>query len=81
MDINELIRQDPKQQLFSAVRGLPSGTIFIGNTDNLTSSFGPRELFDAAQAIENPMSYKTQAHIVLAYRAQNGQGGPYRVTD
>ncbi len=79
MDIREQILQDPKQRLLSAVKKLPHGTIFIGES-SFTSGPGPRELLDAIQVVPNPLALLTQAAIIVAFREKNGKTG-YRATN
>jgi hypothetical protein len=58
---------------------LPAGRILIGESQ-FTSSPAPRELFEAIQAVENPLGFTTQAAIIVAFREKNGETA-YRATD
>jgi hypothetical protein len=66
--------------LLQEVRGtLSPGRILIGNSD-FVSSVGPRELFEAIQKVQNPLSFTTQAAIIVAFREKNGETA-YRATN
>ncbi len=51
---------------------LPAGRILIGESQ-CTSNPAPRELFDALERVSEPLTFPSQAHIVVEFRRQCGK--------